>query len=555
MAQTSFILFFIVVVALTVCLAWRVADEERHERRSAEEWFKSQNSHAYDLRIHLIDELGAPGSSVRPEGSVTWIYFGVTAALTFTLLGWHNWYVLPPSNTATLLIILNLLTILMSTLILHLSFFGRLLALYKRNLNRVVYLSTILGTTPYEQLDSWWNIRTFVLNDDLSLDYDIGGLAVSATFLITITLFAALISQIYREGLQAMLEPPGSYLAYACMYITCCLIKLFTLATNTYEEQHRHISVLQGVSSSLNCFGSMSTDYNEFAELKLVNSSHSTVSPQWPASVEDDGPICIDDDDSRYLIFSNEMEPVQSNGIPANLSPQKSISKGSQKLGLQDEATTYTRTIDSPCHDDVEVVVDSQTLCNGFVSDFSIVSSPIASNEVLSSDIKVNQLPRPYYSTKKVETSDKLSSKYYGVGRTSFNSDTLFHSRGIPPLGSSKLGLMEKESISSSATFRDQHDRYDASYTKCDQSGSLGGTTSGVPSRPTLARSVSHNTNIESYRQSIAEMISQIRRYDPYPCIFGIPVMPALFNSSKFYIFIGFILIGIRVMVACLRHM
>jgi hypothetical protein len=39
-----------------------------------------------------------------------------------------------------------------------------------------------------------------------------------------------------------MLEAPGSYLAYACMYITCCLIKLFTLATNTYEEQHRHIA-------------------------------------------------------------------------------------------------------------------------------------------------------------------------------------------------------------------------------------------------------------------------------------------------------------------------
>jgi hypothetical protein len=33
------------------------------------------------------------------------------------------------------------------------------------------------------------------------------------------------------------------------MYITCCLIKLFTLATNTFEEQHRHIEGLQvGVS-------------------------------------------------------------------------------------------------------------------------------------------------------------------------------------------------------------------------------------------------------------------------------------------------------------------
>lgn len=103
---------------------------------------------------------------------------------------------LPPSNTATLLIILNLLTILMTTLILHLSFFGRLLALYKRNLNRVECLSRILSTTPKEQLDSWWSCRNFVLNDDLSLDYDIGGLAVSATFLIAITLFGALISQV-----------------------------------------------------------------------------------------------------------------------------------------------------------------------------------------------------------------------------------------------------------------------------------------------------------------------------------------------------------------------
>jgi hypothetical protein len=55
-------------------------------------------------------------------------------------------------------------------------------------------------------------------------------------------LLSLFLHQIYREGLQAMLEPPGSYLAYACMYITCCLIKLFTLATNTYEEQHRHIA-------------------------------------------------------------------------------------------------------------------------------------------------------------------------------------------------------------------------------------------------------------------------------------------------------------------------
>jgi hypothetical protein len=123
--------------------------------------------------------------------------------------------VLPPSNTATLLIILNLLTILMSTLILHLSFFGRLLALYKRNLNRVECLSKILSTTLKEQLDSWWSCRNFVLNDDLSLDYDIGGLAVSATFLIAITLFAALISQVRVENsVSTTLRSTCVYFAY-----------------------------------------------------------------------------------------------------------------------------------------------------------------------------------------------------------------------------------------------------------------------------------------------------------------------------------------------------
>ena len=53
----------------------------------------------------------------------------------------------------------------------------------------------------------------------------------------------------------------------------------------------------------------------------------------------------------------------------------------------------------------------------------------------------------------------------------------------------------------------------------------------------------------ESRRSAIADMITHIRNYDPYPCILGIPVMPALFSTSKFYIFISFMMIGARVMV------
>jgi hypothetical protein len=71
----------------------------------------------------------------------------------------HNWYVLPPSHTATLLIVLNLLTILLSTLILHLGFFGRLLALYKRNLLRVQGLTKCLEQINENEIDAWWNCR------------------------------------------------------------------------------------------------------------------------------------------------------------------------------------------------------------------------------------------------------------------------------------------------------------------------------------------------------------------------------------------------------------
>jgi hypothetical protein len=72
-------------------------------------------------------------------------------------------------------------------------------------------------------------------------------------------------------------------------------------------------------------------------------------------------------------------------------------------------------------------------------------------------------------------------------------------------------------------------------------------------SKPFLNRSISMGANIESKRQTLAEMISQIRKYDPYPCVLGIPIMPALFATSKFYIFVGFLLLGSRVMVSCLR--
>jgi len=60
-----------------------------------------------------------------------------------------------------------------------------------------------------------------------------------------------LLFQIYHDGFQAILEPPGSYCAYANLYITLCLLKIFNFATQTFEEQFRHISILQKLSIKL----------------------------------------------------------------------------------------------------------------------------------------------------------------------------------------------------------------------------------------------------------------------------------------------------------------
>lgn len=69
MAQTSFLQFMAVIVAMSVCLAWRVAEEELVERQEAVNWLKKQDVAAYDMRDNIIAKYGLPGSSIRPEGS------------------------------------------------------------------------------------------------------------------------------------------------------------------------------------------------------------------------------------------------------------------------------------------------------------------------------------------------------------------------------------------------------------------------------------------------------------------------------------------------------
>ena len=49
-----------------------------------------------------------------------------------------------------------------------------------------------------------------MLNDDLALDYDIGGLAVSATFVINVAVFLVVLYQTASDGFAALMEPPGT---------------------------------------------------------------------------------------------------------------------------------------------------------------------------------------------------------------------------------------------------------------------------------------------------------------------------------------------------------
>jgi hypothetical protein len=71
-----------------------------------------------------------------------------------------------------------------------------MLSVFLRNFKRVEFMTKLVEDLNEKKMDAWWNCRNFVLNEDLCLDYDIGGLAVSATFLITVAVFCILASQV-----------------------------------------------------------------------------------------------------------------------------------------------------------------------------------------------------------------------------------------------------------------------------------------------------------------------------------------------------------------------
>ncbi|CAM9495904.1 unnamed protein product [Choristocarpus tenellus] len=203
MSQSAILIYLAVMVGLLTCLAWKVSDEELAQRQAAESWLKGENPRAFEMREQMIYEHGPPGGSVRPETTRAWLMFGFVAAFTFTMIGWRKWGDLPGTLSSIIVVGVNVATVFVSILLLHVGFYGRLIALYQGNLHRVCFLSKLLKERIEQAEESWvhtaqawWSLRNFVLKEDLSLDYDVGGLGVSATFFIVFVSFLVAITQV-----------------------------------------------------------------------------------------------------------------------------------------------------------------------------------------------------------------------------------------------------------------------------------------------------------------------------------------------------------------------
>lgn len=539
MAQTSFLLFFSVVILMAMCMAWKVDQDDVEERKAAEDWLKKEDLMAFHLRESIMKKFGSPSSSIRPEGNATWVFFGLVTALSFILLNWHNWEKLPPSDSGSLLILLNLLIILFSTLILHIGFFGRVIALYKRNYKRVEFLTKLVEDLCEKKLDAWWNCRNFVLNEDLALDYDIGGLAVSATFLITVGVFCILAWKCIYDGTGAILEAPGSYCAYASLYLCTCLIHIFTLATTTFEEQQRHIMGLQKKSlillrrgaSQANLSPASDWEYSEALKESEERDNLLHRSEEGSAGLKNstrtiERSSSLEVDELQHVYFNEEDKKDGANLMNSTLQAPMSSGGGTSGLSISNIITSVAHSASSSALFGSGATAQGSGHTSGFNEEKLALlceegehdnDTQSASGTNLGS-VDNSTLPRPTLSR---TNSDSIRSpRSYG------------RKPQIQRLMSDSMAAVSNSALN----------------TLNSPNGSSG------LAKPTLSRNVSMRGTMEASRSALAEMISQIRDLDPYPCIFGIPVMPALFGYSKFYLFLLFAIAGCRVMLTVIRE-
>lgn len=338
---------------------------------------------------------------------------------------------------------------------------------------RVAYLSELLKTLNEDSMDAWWNCRNFVLNDDLALDYDLGGLAVSLTFVINVSSVMVVIIQTCRDGFQAMLEPPGSYCAYGSLYITMCLLKIFNFAMETFDEQMRHMNILQRKSiqqmnKSMD-FSNLQRDHIQAMELKETGSNPIHSNP-----------------------WGNINEYSTTLGVGLDLDDHSSVHSNDMILDLGLDSPSKSGSLDQS---------SGGVATKNFIGAAQGALSSLMTNFGISND-KLSEV-----SGGNVSGNNVISSR--GLERTSSGEEKAV---GVPTIEPSTRP-------------------------------------------PSFSRGSSLHGTGETKRQTLMNMISQIRQFDPYPCVLGIPMMPALFSTSKFYLFILFTLIGLQVMVSAFRNM
>jgi hypothetical protein len=533
MAQTSFILFFTVIFTMVLCMAWRVANEEQQDRAVAVQWLKKEDEEAYELRVKINQRHGPPGTFIRAEGNPTWVVSGVFGAIVFTLLGCRNWRAMPVQPTTSLLVALHVLTITASTLLLHIAFFGRLLAIYTRNRQRVQMLSELLRSEGVSAVDAWWNCRNFVLNEDLALDYDIGGLAVSAMFVVNVSIFVVVVSQLYHEGFATILEPPGNYCAFGVLYITLCLIRIFTLATTTYEEQYSHMNILQKMSFRLASMPASSS-----------GTGLSTLMPGQTVPIQQ---MSMNVHQNHFLEYGNDtggntaamglgIDTFMSDGYDAMIgldmdSPydgSSSIDKGHIGMNFSGKSP---RSLGSGCHNHSPSRDSDSSERLSFAEKGDI--NDCSGNKNNSSSGEGDKRSGPSQD-ESIDLGLGLFTRFFSASSNIISNNRDRDSDGE----TSSHSISSTKSISGERGVDKSVDLVGVSGTG---PGDSGGLSVGVP----LQRTPS--LTLETRRQTLAEMISQISKYDPYPCILGIPVMPSLFKTARFYIYIGFTLMVCKV--------
>ena len=100
-------------------------------------------------------------------------------------------------------------------------------------------------------------------------------------------------------------------------------------------------------------------------------------------------------------------------------------------------------------------------------------------------------------------------------------------------LGPSDTQMSNSMHVTAVHTTHSTHNTHASHATHVNTTASNTHNSNSVPAKPVLTRSVSHNASMESYRQTIAEIISQIRYVCAVPYLYFIVVFCVYVSHLK----------------------